>query len=637
MTQPPPERAVSEHVREPVGRAREWIRERPRTNPLGGALGRRLIVLFLAFSLVPLVASNMLGYVRSVRIIEDLTKRYLAELGEVEAQHVEGQVARYLLDLQAIAAGNEFLAAGARALAGEKMGQMAGVAEPAAVEQYLRSKLAGLPAFEAFYLQPAADGPMVSTAPGSPAMRAVVEAGRGAATMDRLPVAPGLPPRFHLAVPVVDGSLQLAGYLGGVISTEGLAMLLEIPEHLAGSVESFIVDEVGRPIFVSHPHGEVDLGTRLAAPVLELGPREVVRYEDRNGVEVLGVSVPVEGMSWRYVAEAPVSSALGPLVTLRRVSLILAVVFALLVLAAAWLVTGGIVAPVRRLVTATRRVGGGDLSARVAVEGRDEIGELAGAFNEMTAELADASARVEELHRREIERAQQLATVGELASGVAHEIKNPLVGISNGLDLVMRRVGDDPALAPIANEMTHQLQRIEAAIRDLLAYARPRDPQRAPTDVNRVVRRVATLVAPAAEHLGVRVLTDLGPAVPDVPADEELIRQALVNLLMNAVQASPPEADVGIRTTVGPDGAEIDVWDRGRGIAHRDKDHIFKPFYTTRHSGTGLGLSITREIVDRHGGRLEVESEVGKGSTFRIVLPLEVRQAAGSGKTGGPA
>jgi signal transduction histidine kinase len=620
---------MSEPVRRARARRREWLR----TNPLGGGLGRRLMLLFLVFSLVPLVASNMLGYVRSLRIIEDLTKRYLVELGEVEAQHVEGQVARYLLDLQAIAAGNEFLAAGARGLAGEQMGQMAGVAEPAAVEQYLLSKLNGLPPFEAFYLQPAGRGPIVSTAPGSPTMQVVAEAGRGAATMARVGLPPDLPPRFRLAVPVVDGSGELAGYLGGVISTEGLAMLLEIPEHLAGSVESFIVDEAGRPIFVSHPHGEVDQRRPLATPVLALGPGQFALYEDRHGVEVLGVSVPVKGLSWRYIAEAPVSSALGPLVTLRRVSLILAVVFTLLVMAAAWLVTGGIVAPVRRLVAATRRVGGGDLSARVAVEGRDEMAELAGAFNEMTAELAEASARVEELHRREIERAQQLATVGELASGVAHEIKNPLVGISNGLDLVMRRVGNDPTLSPIADEMTHQLQRIEAAVRDLLAYARPSEPQRSPTDVNRVVERVATLVAPAAEHRGVRVLTDLGPAVPAVPADEELIRQALVNLLMNAVQASPSEAEVGVRTAAGPDGVEIEVWDRGRGITPWDMDRIFKPFYTTRHSGTGLGLSITREIVNRHGGRLEVESQVGKGSTFRIVLPWEVLLTAKPGGT----
>ena len=595
--------------------------------PPRGGLGRRLMLLFLAFSLVPLVLSNSLGYVRSLRIIEDLTKRYLVELGEVEAQHVASQVTRYLLDLEAIAAGNEFLAAGAARLAGSDLGQMTEVAEPTAVRRYLRSKLNGLPAFEVFYLQTAGGEAVLSTEPSDPALGAAALA-PGAATMEPIGGRSGGLPRYRLAVPVVNGAGQLAGYLGGVITTPGLAVLLDIPEHLAGSVESFIVDERGRPLFISHPHGETDYARPLATPVLELPLREFARYEDRHGVEVLGVAVPVKGLPWRYVAEAPVSAALGPLVTLRRVSSVLAVAFAVLVLAAAWLVTGGIVAPVERLVAATRRVAGGDLTARVEVEGRDEIGELATAFNEMTSELEETSARVEELHRREIERAHQLATVGELASGVAHEIKNPLVGIANGVDLVMRRVGDDPTLSPIAEEMSRQLERIESAVRDLLAYARPSEPTREPTEVNRVVRRAVTLVGPAADRRGVHVRTTLDPAVAEIPADEELVRQALVNLLMNAVQATAPASEVGVRTRWGEAEVEIEVWDRGRGIPRQDLENIFKPFYTTRHSGTGLGLSITREVVERHGGRIEVESEVGRGSTFRIALPLSVPVAS---------
>lgn len=611
-----------------AGRAWRWLGR----NPLRGALGRRLMLLFLAFSLVPLVLSNTLGYVRSVRIIGGLTERYLLELGEVEAQHIEGQVARYLMDLQAIAAGNEFLAAGARRLAGDELGEMAGVADRQAVETYLRSKLNGLEPFDIFYLQPPSGAPILSTSPGAEALDHLEDQDPRGATLARIP-GPDAYPRYRITVPVVNRDSVLAGYLGGIISTAGLALLLEIPEHLAGSVESFIVDRDGRPLFVSHPHGEVDYANPLVSPVLDGPPRQFARYEDRHGVEVVGVMVPVEGLPWRYVAEAPVSSALGPLRSLRRVSLVLAGILGLIVLAAAWLVTGGVVAPVRRLVGATRRVAGGDLSVRVAVAEGDEIGELATAFNEMTAELAEASARVDELHRREIERAHQLATVGELASGVAHEIKNPLVGISNGMDLVMRRVGDDPGLAPVATEMARQLERIEAAVRDLLEYARPSEPAREATQVNRVVERAATLIGPAADRGGVGVRTELDPAVTTVPADEELIRQALVNLLMNAVQASSAGGEVVVSTRrVDGKAVEVSVADGGRGITPQDLENVFKPFYTTRHSGTGLGLSITREIVERHGGTLDVESEVGKGSTFRITLPLEVAAPTSEGE-----
>lgn len=599
-----------------------WLRR----NPLRGPLGRRLLLLLLAFSMVPLVLSNTLGYVRSLRIIEGLTQRYLLELGEVEAQHIEGQVTRYLMDLQTVAAGNEFLAAGARRLVGEGRDEMAEVATGAAVERYLRSKLNGLPPFEDLYLQPVAGEPILSTAADGALLGGLRTAEPRAGTLERIPGSGGSPPRFRMTVPVVNGSGVLSGYLGGVISTTGLALLLEIPEHLAGSVESFIVDEAGHPLFVSHPHGDggVDYSSPLGTTVLEGPAREFARYQDRHGVEVVAVSVPVEGLPWRYIAEAPVSSALGPLQALRRVSFVLALGFGVVVLLAAWFVTGGMVAPIRRLVSATRRVAGGDLAVRVDVREGDEIGELASAFNEMTEELEEASSRVAELHRQEIERAQQLATVGELASGVAHEIKNPLVGISNGLDLVVRRVGDDPELSPIADEMTRQLERIEAAVRDLLEYARPSEPTREPTEVNRTVKRAATLVAPAAERRGVRVVTELEPGLEAVPADEELIRQAVVNLLMNAVQASLDGGEVKVITRMMNEHVELDVVDWGRGITPQDLENVFKPFYTTRHSGTGLGLSITREIVERHGGRLEVESSVGKGSRFTVVLPREV-------------
>ncbi|HKJ91887.1 MAG TPA: ATP-binding protein, partial [Longimicrobiales bacterium] len=212
---------------------------------------------------------------------------------------------------------------------------------------------------------------------------------------------------------------------------------------------------------------------------------------------------------------------------------------------------------------------------------------------------------------------------------VAHEIKNPLVGVSNGLDLVLRRVGEDDELAPIMTEMRHQLARIEAAIRDLLAFARPAMPTLAPVSANRVVERAARLVQPAAERDGVTLEVRLDGDAPEVQADEELLRQGLVNLLMNAVHASTPGGRVEVSSSHHDDVVEFQVRDDGRGITPVDLEHIFKPFYTTRHSGTGLGLSITREIVERHGGRIDVETRVGLGSTFTVVLPAGV--AAGEG------
>ena len=139
------------------------------------------------------------------------------------------------------------------------------------------------------------------------------------------------------------------------------------------------------------------------------------------------------------------------------------------------------------------------------------------------------------------------------------------------------------------------------------------------------------LVLPAAEHAGVRIDFRLAPALPELRVDDEQIRQALVNLMMNAVQATTAGGHVTVSTRVRDGAPEIEVKDDGRGITPDDLAHIFKPFFTTRHSGTGLGLPISRDIVERHGGRIEVHSSVGRGSTFTVVLPAPtplVRAAA---------
>jgi signal transduction histidine kinase len=284
-------------------------------------------------------------------------------------------------------------------------------------------------------------------------------------------------------------------------------------------------------------------------------------------------------------------------------------------------VAGGIVAPVRRLVTATRQVGEGELNIRVPADSGDEIGELATAFNDMAVRLESASARVRELHQREIERAQQLATVGELASGVAHEIKNPLVGISNGLDLVRRRLHGDATLDPIMEEMTRQLKRIDGAVRDLLSYARPAAPSLTEVRPELLVPRATRLVQLAAERADVTLELQLAPDAPAVHADQELLTQALVNLLMNAVQATSAGGRITVAAQRDGQTLQLVVANTGCGISPDDLEHIFKPFFTTRHTGSGLGLSITRDIVERHGGRIEVQSVVGQGTSFTLLLP----------------
>jgi HAMP domain-containing protein len=184
----------------------------------------------------------------------------------------------------------------------------------------------------------------------------------------------------------------------------------------------------------------VDFTAPLATPLATLPRGAFERYTDRRGNEVIGTVAAIPGLPWRFIAELPTVQAFGDLQNLRRLSLVLELLFAVLLSATAWFVARGIVAPLGRLVDATRRVGHGDLSVRVNIRQRDEIGELGHAFNEMTTALADTTSRVRELHELEIERASQLRHGRRAASGVAHEIANPVVGVAHGLDLVRRYV-----------------------------------------------------------------------------------------------------------------------------------------------------------------------------------------------------
>jgi signal transduction histidine kinase len=440
-------------------------------------------------------------------------------------------------------------------------------------------------------------------------------------------------PQFRLAVPVISGrghDPQTVAHLGGAISLNGFRDFLQLPPSLAGNIAAYIVDEQGRPLFLSHLDPTVNYAARLATPLLAQPNGSFAHYVRRDGVAVFGTISAIPGYPWRYIAEVPTSEAFGELRRLAGLSLILESIFVLLLGLAAWLVAREIVVPLRQLVGATHRLAHGETGVRVPVNQADEVGELGRAFNDMSAALADATVRMKELHRLEIERASQLATVGELAAGVAHEIKNPVVGVAGGLDLVRRRVGHDATLTAIIDEMERQLVRIQQALHDLLTFARPPAPTLAPVSANGVVERAVRLVQSAAERAGVTLEANLDSRAPRFTADEDMIHQALVNVLMNAVQATSSGGRVTVttRAIIDDDALEIDITDTGRGMSVEEQEQVFRPFFTTRHTGTGLGLPITREIVQRHGGSVRLESAPGVGTTITLRLPLHLAAAA---------
>jgi signal transduction histidine kinase len=217
-----------------------------------------------------------------------------------------------------------------------------------------------------------------------------------------------------------------------------------------------------------------------------------------------------------------------------------------------------------------------------------------------------------------VRRSERLAALGQLSAGLAHELRNPLGSIRGSAELLERSVGgEDNAVArELAGIISEEVDRTNSLVTRFLDFARPLEPRREPTDITQVIDR-------AARHARVEIIRNYSPDVPPLPIDPGLIEQVFINLLSNAAQASAPNAPITVVTRVVGKEAEISVIDRGCGIPSDKLETIFNPFVTTRQNGVGLGLAIVAKIVDGHGGRIEVDSQPGKGSTFRLCLPVE--------------
>jgi two-component system sensor histidine kinase AtoS len=234
----------------------------------------------------------------------------------------------------------------------------------------------------------------------------------------------------------------------------------------------------------------------------------------------------------------------------------------------------------------------------------------------------------------QVQRAQRLAALGRLAGGLAHEIRNPLAITRAAAQVLQHEIDQLPALGEYTQVIQTEIDRVDRLIEQLLAYARPFPFQRGPVNVADVIERTAALTRAYAAQRGVALATDVPAHLPNVEGDAELLHQALVNLLLNGihataangmvtVSASTPEVDNGASSLL-----IITVRDTGQGIATADVPHIFDPFFTTRVDGTGLGLSIVQQIVQEHSGTIAVHSELGKGTSFEVRLPVAAPQAS---------
>ena len=253
---------------------------------------------------------------------------------------------------------------------------------------------------------------------------------------------------------------------------------------------------------------------------------------------------------------------------------------------------------------------------------RAQLEETAKGLEESYRQLQSQSEliiRIEE----QLRRAERLSALGELSAILAHEIRNPLASIRGTAEILMEDQTTAASRGEFLDILVKESDRLNRVVEDFLKMARPEPTSKNPCDINEELRNMVTLLSAQARQS--KVVLELRPSeLPPLLGDGEKLRQAFMNIILNAIQASPPGGRVTISTGEDREGGRIEIRfaDNGPGISEKASREIFEPFFTTKGSGTGLGLPITKKIVEGHGGTIEVQSEPGHGATFRVMLPV---------------
>lgn len=290
----------------------------------------------------------------------------------------------------------------------------------------------------------------------------------------------------------------------------------------------------------------------------------------------------------------------------------------LLVAATLW-----VLRPIGHVVGMTERVAGGDLSARVGIRPPGEMGVLCLSVDAMADAVEHREKQLKLATSQQIGRSEKLASIGRLAAGVAHEINNPLTSVLTFAHLLKEKPNLDSQDQQDLDLIIHETTRVADIVSNLLDFARERPPRKEPLDVNEVIRRTVRLIRSQKQFDRITIEEHLAPGIPAVEGDQNQLQQVLLNLALNSCAAMPSGGHILIATTAGEGHVKIEVSDTGCGIPADVLDMIFDPFFSTKPAGkgTGLGLSVSLGIVQQHGGTLDVESQVGRGSRFSIVLP----------------
>jgi signal transduction histidine kinase len=310
----------------------------------------------------------------------------------------------------------------------------------------------------------------------------------------------------------------------------------------------------------------------------------------------------------------------------RRVLLLIGLAGFFVGLAAASLLARRVTRPLQKLVAGTVRISQGDFGHRIEIASRDEIGELARSFNEMSGRLREARERMEAVHRRLVQ-AEKLASIGRLAATIAHEIRNPLTSVKLNIQKIQESERLDETEREHIVLSQEGIAQIEKFIKELLGFTRASELMRERFALETVLDGALKLLREPFQAKGIVLRKTVARDLPAVAVDGDKMRQVFLNVLRNASEAVEPGGEIRVVLSRSREGGRtrllVRVGDDGCGIPEKDWENIFEPFFTTKSTGFGLGLANARKIVEQHGGAIKVVRKRGRGSCFLIALPCE--------------
>jgi two-component system NtrC family sensor kinase len=454
-------------------------------------------------------------------------------------------------------------------------------------------------------------------------------------------------PTITIAVAIKDAE----GHPIGVLRE--LVVLTYIYELISESK----LGETGK-FFIVHPQGQFVLHSRLIELLREgtakvsyfgkIPPGETYTgvYRDYAGNEVLGSWKWIPGLRCYLIAERETQEAFLEINLLVKNATIIFIVSTIFILRISYWVIGNATTPIKRLSEAVALFATGHFGKVVSTKRGDEIGRLVVGFNVMAEKLKKAYADLEgkiEASNKELEiayhtliqRQEQLiqsgkmAALGQLSAGIAHEIRNPLTSIKIFIQSLEKESGLEENQKEDFRIILKEIDRINEHITLFLNFARPEEPLFQAININELVREPLNLLTAKLKNSDIQPMLSLADDHPPVEGDRKQLAQVLLNLMLNAVEAMPQGGTLTIcsTVTVNPESRQeflqLIIKDTGHGIPEKDRPYLFDPFFTTKAGGTGLGLSIAYSIVQKHHGRIEVESELGKGSSFILSLPIQ--------------